>query len=123
MKKALAEKIANDIAESIDCGEERKTLRSAIGFWANQTSIATEKLRNAEAKIELFVLAKNLMDATLKGESKKKDNPYVDLEKAESLIRRILIYSSHLNLCLCNSDEDPTCTCGYYELLREIEDL
>lgn len=61
----LAAKISNDIAEGIDCGESRKTLRMAIAYFADVACEEARRRAAAESKVELFRCAKRLMDAAL----------------------------------------------------------
>lgn len=61
----LAEKISNDIAEDIDCGESRRTLRMAVAYFADAACLEAQRRASAESKLELFRCAKGLMDAAL----------------------------------------------------------
>jgi hypothetical protein len=62
----LARKIANDIAEDIDCGESRNTLRMAVSYFADLANAEAIKRDQAETAIRLFKMAKELMDSALK---------------------------------------------------------
>lgn len=61
----LAAKISNDIAEDIDCGESRKTLRMAVAYFADVACVEAQARATAESKLEIFRCAKGLMDAAL----------------------------------------------------------
>lgn len=61
----LAAKISNDIAEDIDCGESRRTLRMAVAYFADVACVEAQRRAAAESKLELFRCAKGLMDAAL----------------------------------------------------------
>lgn len=61
----LAAKISNDIAEDIDCGESRKSLRMAVAYFADVACVEAERRAAAESKLEIFKCAKGLMDAAL----------------------------------------------------------
>jgi hypothetical protein len=61
----LAAKISNDIAEDMDCGESRKTLRMAVSYFADVACLESQRRASAESKLELFRCAKGLMDAAL----------------------------------------------------------
>jgi hypothetical protein len=61
----LAAKISNDIAEDIDCGESRKTLRMAVAYFADLACVEGQRRASAESRLELFRCAKGLMDAAL----------------------------------------------------------
>lgn len=49
---ALAQKLSNDIAEGIDCGESKKELRLAIAWWADQ--FTKERRDRIEAQDQLI---------------------------------------------------------------------
>lgn len=61
----LAAKISNDIAENIDCGESRKTLRMVVAYFADVACVESQRRAAAESKLEIFRSAKGLMDAAL----------------------------------------------------------
>lgn len=61
----IAAKISNDIAEGIDCGESRRTLRRAVAYFADVARLEAQRRASAESKLELFRCAKGLMDAAL----------------------------------------------------------
>lgn len=61
----LAAKISNDIAEDIDCGESRKSLRMAVAYWADVATVESQKRASLEAKVAMFRNAKSLMDTVL----------------------------------------------------------
>jgi hypothetical protein len=60
-----AAKISNDIAEDIDCGESRRTLRMAVAYFADVACVEAQRRAAAESKLEIFRCAKGLMDAAL----------------------------------------------------------
>lgn len=61
----LAAKISNDIAEDIDCGESRKTLRMVVAYFADVACVESQRRADAESKLAIFRWAKGLMDAAL----------------------------------------------------------
>jgi hypothetical protein len=61
----LAAKISNDIAEDIDCGESRKSLRMAVAYFAAVASVEAQGRAAAESKLAIFRCAKGLMDAAI----------------------------------------------------------
>ena len=64
----IAAKISNDIAEDIDCGESRKSLRMAVAYFADVACVESQRRAAAESKLEIFRCAKALMDAALPSE-------------------------------------------------------
>jgi hypothetical protein len=63
--KELAETVANDIAEDIDCGETREQLRVAIQFWAAEAAREAQERAALESQITIYRSAKALMDVAL----------------------------------------------------------
>jgi hypothetical protein len=61
----LAAKISNDIAEDIDCRESRKKLRMSIAYWADVACVEAQRRADAESRLRIFRIAKELMDAAL----------------------------------------------------------
>lgn len=61
----LAMKISNDIAEDIDCGESRKTLRMALSYWADVACVEAQRRAAAESAVATFKIAKSIMDVVL----------------------------------------------------------
>ena len=64
---ALAEKIANDINEDVDCQESNRDLRMAISYWADVATVEAQRRAAIEDKLKLFTHAKRLFDAILDG--------------------------------------------------------
>lgn len=71
----LAAKISNDIAENIDCGESRKTLRMAVAYFADVACVEAQRRAAAESNLEIFRCAKGLMDAALPPNKLLSDSP------------------------------------------------
>lgn len=61
----LAAKISNDIAEDIDCGESRKTLRMAVAYFADVACVESQRRAEAESTVVIFKSAKALMDVVM----------------------------------------------------------
>lgn len=61
----LAAKISNDIAEDIDCGESRETLRMAVSYFADVACVESQRRAAAESTVAIFKSAKALMDVVL----------------------------------------------------------
>lgn len=53
----LAAKVANDIAEDIDCRESRETLREVIKWWSLRCSLAHSELSLAKTDISVARVA------------------------------------------------------------------
>jgi hypothetical protein len=64
-KAELAAKISNDIAEDIDCGEPRTTLRMAVAYFADVACVESQRRAEAESTVAIFKSAKALMDVVL----------------------------------------------------------
>ena len=61
----LAVKVSNDIAENIDCGESRKTLRMAVAYFSDLACEESKRRAEAESTVAIFKSAKALMDVVL----------------------------------------------------------
>lgn len=71
----LAETLANDIAEEIDCGENRIQLRMAIQYWANECAKQSAARAALESQVAIFRHAKSLMDVALSSNAKADPQP------------------------------------------------
>lgn len=61
----LAAKISNDIAEDIDCGESRRTLRIAVAYFADVACVESQRRAEAESTLKIFKSEKAPMDVVL----------------------------------------------------------
>jgi len=62
----LAADICNDIAEGIDNGESRDTLRMVVAFYADLHCVASRRAAAAESRLKSIAIAKGIVDDALK---------------------------------------------------------